>query len=286
LRDDRDIRAVAWHLPGSNNVAGYFQPQSGTTMTTVIQLFATEPVSDLQRLQRELVLAHHILDRDGQGLDIAGHITARMPGAETFWSNRFRLGFDEAAPSELHQVDMALNVLHGTGEVSPALDLHAAVYARRPDVNAVVHTHAVNALALASIGTPLAMIDQQASIFFEDITFFNEHHGVFREGEGEAGLVADALGQNRAAILKNHGIVVVGASVQEAVIGAQVLESAARVQVRAMAAGTLDPLPEASARQSKKFLGQKDIFNWKFDYYARRVLRERPALRDALESRG
>ena len=180
---------------------------------------------------------------------------------------------------------MALNVLQGTGEISPALDLHAAVYARRPDVNAVVHTHAVNALALASIGAPLAMIDQQASIFFEDIIFFNEHKGVFFDGEGEAGLVADALGDNRAALLKNHGIVVVGASVQEAVIGAQVLESAASVQVRAMAAGTLNPLPVPAARQSKKFLGQKDIFDWKFDYYARRVLRERPDLREALEFR-
>jgi len=255
-------------------------------MSTVIQLFATEPASDLQRMQRELVLAHHILDREGQGLDIAGHITARMPGAETFWSNRFRLGFDEAVPSELHEADMNLTVLQGTGEISPALDLHAAVYRRRPDVNAIVHTHAVNALALASIGEPLAMIDQQASIFFEDITFFNEHKGVFFEGEGETNIVAEALGQNRAALLKNHGIVVVGASVQEAVIGAQVLESAARAQIKAMAAGTLDPLPGPAARQSKKFLGQKDIFDWKFDYYARRVLRERPDLREALESRG
>ncbi len=255
-------------------------------MATVIQLFATEPASDLQRLQRELVLGHHILDREGQGLDIAGHVTARLPGTETFWSNRFRLGFDEAAPAELHEVGLKLKVLSGPGEISPALDLHAAVYARRPDVNAIVHTHAMNAMALSSIGVPLAMIDQQASIFFEDIAFFNEHHGVFLEGEGETDLIAAALGQNRAAILKNHGIVVVGTSVQEAVVGALVLEGAASVQVRAMAAGTLDPLPNEAARQSKSFLGQADIFNWKFDYHARRVLRERPDLREALETQG
>ena len=253
-------------------------------MATVIQMFASEPASDLERLQRELVLAHHILDREGQGLDIAGHVTARQPGAETFWSNRFRLGFDEATPAALHEADMQLNIRSGNGEISPALDLHAAVYMHRPDVNAIVHTHAMNAMALSSIGTTLAMIDQQASIFFEDLVFFNEHYGVFLEGEGETDRIAAALGNNRAAILKNHGIVVVGASLQEAVVGALVLEGAASVQVRAMAAGKLDPLPDAAARQSKKFLGQADIFNWKFDYYARRILKERPDLRQALES--
>ncbi len=253
-------------------------------MSTVIKLFANEPRSDLQSLQRDLVLAHHILDREGQALDIAGHITARMPGASTFWSNRFGLGFDEAMPDELHEVDLDLKVISGPGEISPALDVHAAVYRRRPDVNAIVHTHALNAMALSSIGATLEMIDQQASIFFEDITLFNEHHGVFLEGEGETDRVAAALGDNRAAILKNHGIVVVGDTVREATVAAQVLEAAAAVQVRGMSAGTLDPMPEAAARQSKKFLGSQWIFDGKFDYYARRVLRERPELRAALEA--
>jgi L-fuculose-phosphate aldolase len=253
-------------------------------MATVIKLFNNEAATELQRLQRELVLAHHILDRDGQALDIAGHITARLPGASTFWSNRFRLGFDEAVPSELHEADFDLNVVSGHGEISPALDVHAAVYRIRPDVNAIIHTHAPNAMALSSIGANLVMIDQQASIFFEDIVLFNEHHGVFFEGEGETNRIAAALGKNRAALLKNHGIVVVGATIQEAVIGAQVLEYAAAVQVKALAAGKLDPMPEAAARQSKKFLGSKDIYDWKFDYYARRVLRERPDLRRSLEA--
>lgn len=253
-------------------------------MADVIKLFENEPKTALDRLQRELVLAHHILDREGQGLDIAGHITARLPEATTFWTNRFRLGFDEATPEALHEADMDLNVVSGDGEISPALDLHTAVYKSRPDVNAVVHTHAQNTMVLSSIGSSLEMIDQQASIFFDDIVLFNEHHGVFHEGEGETDRIAAALGTNRAAILKNHGIVVVGASLHEAAVGAQVLESAAAVQVRAMAAGTLDPLPGAAARQSKKFLGSKDIFAWKFDYYARRVLRERPELRKALET--
>lgn len=248
-------------------------------MTDVIPLHTSTPLS---RLRRDLVLAYHVLASQGHGSDIAGHVTARLPGADSFWTNRFRLGFDEATLDELHEADLDLQVRSGNGMISPALTLHTEIYRRRPDVNAVVHSHPVNGLALSAIGARLAPIDQQASIFWDDIGFFDEHHGVFIDGQGEAQAVAAALGRQRAMILKNHGIVVVGESVREAAVAAIILETAAAVQIKAMAAGALDPMPVEALRQSKSFLSKKEFFDWRFEYFSRCVLRERPDLAKTL----
>jgi L-fuculose-phosphate aldolase len=237
----------------------------------------------LQRLQRDLVLAYHVLARHGHSNDIAGHVTARLPGADTFWTNRFKLGFDEASIAELHEADMALAVRSGRGQISPALTLHTEIYRRRSDVNAVVHSHPLNAVALSALGVPLAPIDQQAAIFWQDIGFFDEHHGVFIDGQGEADAIAAALGSQRAMILKNHGIVVVGETVREAAVAAIILETAASVQIRAMAAGSLSPMPLEALKQSKAFLSRKEFFDWRFEYFSRRAVEERPGLARLLE---
>ena len=147
--------------------------------------------SALEQMRRELVLAFHILNREGQGNEVAGHVTARLPGASTFWTNRFRLGFDEANLADLQECDFDINVKTG-GEVNQALLFHSAIYEARPDVNAVVHTHPRNAVALASLGQPLLPLDQQAAIFFENIANYNDHEGVVL-GKDEARAISRAV---------------------------------------------------------------------------------------------
>jgi L-fuculose-phosphate aldolase len=86
--------------------------------------------------------------------------------------------------------------------------------------------------------------------------------------------VARALGQGRAVLLKNHGVVVTGASIAEAVIGTIMLENGAMVQLLAEAAGELAPeFPRADIEKLKHDIGQSEQFQVNFDYLARRVKR-------------
>ena len=249
-----------------------------------MMLLQTASRSDdpIRQLKHDLVLGLHILDLEGQGCDIAGHVTSRLPQAETFWTNRFRLGFDEAAIEELHKVDMDLNVVVGDGKVSPALDLHSAIYKKHNNVNAIVHTHPLNAVALSTISHNLENVDQQAAPFFKAIGLFDEYHGIFGNGKGGVEEIATELSNKRALILRNHGIVVVGKDVREAVVGAILLEKAAAIQLRAMSAGNINTLPDEAAAEASASLSKPELFDWRFDYFARRAIRQRKTILKAL----
>ena len=223
--------------------------------------------------KQKLVLGFHILDNEGQGSDIAGHISTRSPKSDYFWTNQFPLGFDEADINKLQSVSIRTNHFDIHGSVSPALGLHCEIYKTYENINVIIHTHPVYAAALGIIGQNLEPIDQQAAPFFESIELFDEHHGVFNNGGGGTKEIVSAIKNNKAILLKNHGILVFGGYIEEAIVGAITLEKAAKIQIISMAAGNLEKIPDESIRQAKKFLDQQEVFKWKFNYFARRAMR-------------
>jgi len=240
---------------------------------------ANAETSDIERLRRDLLFAYHILDADGQSSGIAGHLTARLPGARTFWSHRWGLGFDEVAAGDLIEADFELATVSGEGRVNPTLNIHTQIYEARPDVGCIIHTHGRHALALGATGATLEPVTQSGAIFYDDIALLDEYEGVVL-GKDEGDTIAEALGPRRAVLLKNHGALVVGSSVREATIAMLVLEFAADVQLKAMAAGPLSRMPESAARQAKRFLLSDELTDQRFEHQVRRLLRERPFLAD------
>ena len=89
------------------------------------------------RLRADLVCAFHVLDLDGQGSGIGGHVTARVPGTESFLCHGFGLAFDEVGIDDLVHASFALERLAGRGKVNPTLTFHTAIYRARPDVGCV-----------------------------------------------------------------------------------------------------------------------------------------------------
>lgn len=244
---------------------------------TSLAAHAAADSAELQALKRDLLHAYHILDADGQSSGIAGHLTARLPGARTFWSHRWGLGFDEVAYDDLIEADFELATVTGDGRVNPTLNIHTQIYEVRPDVGSIIHTHGKNALALGAAGSTLEPVTQTGAVFYDDIAFLDEYEGVvFGKSEGDT--IAEALGRRRGVLLKNHGALVVGANVREATIAMLVLEFAAEVQLKAMAAGPLSRLPEAAARQAKKFLVSPELIDQRFEHQVRRIRRDRPFL--------
>jgi L-fuculose-phosphate aldolase len=235
-------------------------------------------VTEAERLlTSDLLHAYHILDADGQASGIAGHLTARLPGADRFWSHQWGVGFDEVRAEGLIEADFDLKTTRGEGRVNPTLHIHTRIYRARPDVNCIIHTHGKAGVALGCAGMNLEPITQTGAIFNDDIALFDEFHGIVLDtNEGDA--IAAALGQRRGLLLKNHGALVVGGNVAEACIGMTVLEWAADVQLRAAAAGPLQRLDAGAAAQSKGFLLNPANLGLRWDFLKRKIARSRPFL--------
>jgi L-fuculose-phosphate aldolase len=230
-----------------------------------------------QTLMRELVYAFHIIDLDGQGSGVSGHLTARIPGAETFWTIPFGHGFGEASLENLVESDFSLRTVTGIGKVNPTLHIHTEIYRARPDVNCILHTHSENALALGITGNNIEPITQSGALFYEDVVLFDEFGGIVLDvSEGQA--IANQLGHRRAILLKHHGSIVVAKNIRECAILGIVLEFAARVQLKAMSAGELHRLPPELVLNAKSFLVKEDLMSLRWDLLVRDAIRKRPQL--------
>lgn len=212
----------------------------------------------LHRKQR-LAAAFRIFAQWGMGEGAAGHITARDPEfPETFWLNPFGVHFSQVKVSNLIRVDHHGNVVEGTHPVNrAAFAIHSQVHLARPDVVAAAHTHGIYGRAFSALGKPLAMLSQDACAFYNDHALYDEYGGVVLElGEGEQ--IARALGPKKAAILRNHGLLTVGGSVDEAAWWYISMERNCQVQLMAEAAAhgqALRTVPEESCRQAYSVVG-------------------------------
>ena len=212
----------------------------------------------LHRKQR-LAAAFRIFGQWGLGEGAAGHITVRDPEhPETFWLNPFGVHFSRVKVSNLIRVDHEGNVVEGHHPVNrAAFAIHSRVHQARPDVAAAAHTHGVFGRAFSSLGRPLAMISQDACAFYNDHAIYDEYGGVALDLD-EGNRIAAALGPNKGAILRNHGLLTVGGSVDEAAWWYLSMERNCQAQMLAEAAACGQPLrlvPEESCRQAYSVVG-------------------------------
>jgi L-ribulose-5-phosphate 4-epimerase len=181
--------------------------------------------------RRELARACRILAMAGQGDDIWGHATVRVPGTDTFWMKPHKMGLEEVRAEDLLLVNLEGRVVRGTRPRHSEVFIHTEIYRARPDVGAVVHTHPVAATVFSSLGVPLRPITHEGAYFTPpDVPRFDETTDLIVTAErGKS--VARALGDRLALLLVAHGIVSVGATIEEATVNALCLDKAARAQL-------------------------------------------------------
>ena len=193
-----------------------------------------------ERLHRkqELAAAFRIFGKFGFSEGVAGHITARDPEfTDRFWVNPFGMNFAMIKVSDLICVDHDGNVVEGTQPVNrAAFCIHSQVHLARPDVIAAAHAHSVHGKALSSLDVMLEPITQDACAFFEDHARYDDYRGVVNDIE-EGRRIGVALGDAKAVILANHGLLTVGGSVAEAAWWFVTMERSCQAQLLAMAAG-------------------------------------------------
>lgn len=192
-----------------------------------------------QQRKEELAVAFRVFGRLGFSEGVAGHITARDPEfPDTFWVNPFGMNFNQIKVSDLIRVDHDGNLLHGRRPVNrAAFCIHAEVHAARPDAVAAAHAHSLNGKAFSTLGIPLAPLTQDACAFYEDQGLYTDYLGVVNDFE-EGRRIAAALGDAKAVILQNHGLLTVGQSVAAAAWWFITMERSCQAQLLAMAAGT------------------------------------------------
>ena len=230
------------------------------------EMAADFPAADLPP-REALAAACRILAREGHESGLAGQVTARA-GEAAWWTLEFGFGFDEATPERMVRVDEDLQPLGG-GRPNPGVRFHIWIYGKRPDVNAIIHTHAPYASALAATGKPLRTIHMDSAML-HGCAHLPDWPGV-PVADDEGRIISGALGDAKCILLANHGLLTVGASVEEATYLAVFFERAARMQLRAMAAGGFKEVEPALAEEARAFLLQPSIVRATFAYWRRRA---------------
>src|SRR2546429_6098776 len=193
-----------------------------------------------ERLQRKkrLAAAFRLFARYGFDEGVAGHITARVPEkTDHFWVNPFGMYFGHIRASDLLLVNHDGDVVEGKHPVNAAaFAIHSQVHAARPDVVAAAHAHSMYGKSWSSLGRLLDPLTQDSCAFFEDHALFDDYKGVVLD-PSEGRRIAKTLGDMKAIILRNHGLLTVGRTVDEAVYWFLALERSCHAQLLAEVAG-------------------------------------------------
>src|SRR5258708_26843567 len=217
--------------------------------------FATVEEERRHRKQR-LAGAFRLFSRFGFDEGVAGHITARDPERlDHFWVNPFGMHFGQIRASDLILVNDRGEVVEGKCPVNrAAFPIHSQVHAARPDVVAAAHAHSLYGKTWSSLGRLLDPITQDVCAFYEDHSLFADFTGVVYEtAEGER--IAEALGNMKAVILRNHGLLTVGHTVDEAAWWLITMERSCQAQLMAEAVGTPVKIDAANAVITKQQVG-------------------------------
>ena len=186
------------------------------------------------------------------------HISARVPGQhDEFLINPYGLMFDEITASSLIKVDAQGNKLDPSPyDVNPAgFTIHSAIHAARHDAQCVLHLHTLNGIAVSAQKGGVLPISQQ-SIFVLSSLSYHGYEGVALRDDEKPRLVADLGADNNFLMLRNHGLLTLGATIPDAFLSMYLFETVCTIQVRAMAGGTelipVDPRIIKGAQQQAK----------------------------------
>ncbi|MCH8542477.1 MAG: class II aldolase/adducin family protein [Alcanivorax sp.] len=193
------------------------------------------------QLRVDLAAAYRLVALYGWDDLVFTHISVRVPGPEHhFLINPYGMMFEEITASSLVKVDLQGEKVHTADApasdypVNPAgFTIHSAVHSAREDALCVMHTHSLNGVAVSAQKDGVLPISQQ-SLFVLSSLGYHDYEGVALNDEEKPRLVAD-LGTANFLMLRNHGLLTVGASVADAFLNMYIFEAACMVQVRALA---------------------------------------------------
>jgi ribulose-5-phosphate 4-epimerase/fuculose-1-phosphate aldolase len=232
----------------------------------------------LHRKQR-LAAAFRLFSKFGFDEGVAGHITARDPEqTDHFWVNPFGVHFSHIRVSDLILVSHTGEVVDGEYPVNAAaFAIHSQVHQGRTDCVAAAHAHSLYGKTWSSLGRLLDPLTQDSCAFYGDHALFDDFTGVVFDTE-EGKRICAALGNHKAVILQNHGLLTVGGTVDEAAWWFITMERTCQSQLLAEAAGTPIKIGHESAALTQQQIGNRLAGWFQFQPLYNRIVKEHPDL--------
>ena len=199
----------------------------------------THPVFSESEMQvrRDLAACHRLADHFGWSDIVWNHITARVPGPENhFLIMEMGMRYDEVTAGNLLKLDQRGDPVGRPARVNKTgFVIHGGIYAARPEVGCVMHTHTRAGMAVSVLKEGLTPLVNDAVPLHDNIAY-HDFEGVSTDGAESARIVA-ALGRKPAMILRNHGLLTAGEGAGEAFMLMYYLERACQVQMDALSSG-------------------------------------------------
>ncbi|NNG07341.1 MAG: class II aldolase/adducin family protein [Desulfobacteraceae bacterium] len=222
----------------------------------------------ISELKEKLITACRILDKEDI-MDELGHFSVRCPEKSGILMNG-KVSPGQATEEDIILLDLEGNKLEGDLEPASESPLHLAVYQKRPDVMAIAHTHSPMVVTLSIAGVQLRTVENQgASIIGRGAPVFEKYGLVDSFQLGYE--VAETMGSHNICVLKSHGNIVVGGSIEEVCVWAIWAEKSARYQYRAMGLGDPHWYPEHELEKinQQQLKGKGHVRTW--NYYRWKV---------------
>lgn len=221
------------------------------------------------------VFAHYNFDEG-----IAGHITVRDPEfKDTFWVNPFGIYFGNIGVSDLIRVDTDGKIVEGKHSKlnKAAFVIHSQIHKTRSDVNAVAHAHSIYGRIFSATGKMIRPLTIEATPFYNDHVLYDERGGVYNKIE-EGKAIASALGNNKAMILRNHGLMTVGQTVDSTAWWFIAMERSCQTQILASVLGEPVELSNEEALRGYGELGNERAGWFQFQPLFQKMMKEQPDL--------
>jgi ribulose-5-phosphate 4-epimerase/fuculose-1-phosphate aldolase len=218
------------------------------------------------RARIDLAAAYRLIAHYGWDDVIYNHSSLRVPGEPRFFLiKRHELLYTEVTASNLVKVSMDDDLDESAGVNRPGFTLHGGVLAARGDVDCAIHVHTELGMALAGLKGGLRMVSQPAIRFYNRVGY-HPYEGI-TEDFAERARINAALGNNRALIMHNHGVLTVGKTVREAFVLMKYLLEAADIQLKMQATGAelIEIAPsicEKTARQYEAHDSGRGAADW------------------------
>jgi ribulose-5-phosphate 4-epimerase/fuculose-1-phosphate aldolase len=219
--------------------------------------------------RQQLADALSMMER-AEVIDFNGHMSCRLPGTEHILINSGKSVRSNLSAADIIAIDLDGKPVEGDAVPPMEFHLHGAIYRRRPDVNAVAHTHPLWSTLFSSAGETVQPVTMQAAVMGPVQTFAKTASINNRPLAEE---LAQALGPHRVMMLRSHGAVTVGADIVEAFVLAIYLEETARRQYMARAIGTPYTLSAAEVETIGANLRRPNLLRKVWDYHHAKLRR-------------
>lgn len=227
-----------------------------------------------EELRNKLEKAYKILYMEGLAEDTSrGHITLRSEDNKIY-IKPWGIGFEEVTAENLLCLDSEGKLLEGKGRIHSEIPIHVEIYRMRKDIFSVVHVHPLYSILLSCIFDGSIKIVGHSGMHFVGKVPFYDSLDLIRLKEQAVNLV-QVMGDKLYVLMKNHGIVTAGRTLEEAIILAVDFEKAAKehLMISLFQNATQPPLEQAEMMNAKIFIPEQYKMMW--DFYCRKVDRQK-----------